>query len=89
MPTQQEMQHELGELIFKLTPYKKMKLMDDWKEYIEWDDRPVLWNFREGSRRVNKAIRIPVSITHHNSGTGQDETYLDWLLIGYEGADGG
>lgn len=81
-----QMEGKLGELICKRTPYTKMELPDDWEEYIEWDGKAVIWQFRELPRRVTKAIRIPVTITV-TKGT-QTEEYLDWLLIGYEGGGG-
>ena len=59
-----------------------------WQSQIEWDEQALLWNFREAARRVEKALRIPVTITYHNEATGHDETYQDWLLIGYEGGSG-
>ncbi len=77
-------EEDLGKLILKRTPYTKAELEDEWAEYVEWDGKPVLWNFREVPRRVTKAVRIPVTITVTKPG-GQAETYIDWLLIGYEG----
>ncbi len=80
MPSPEE---ELGKLILARTPYDKAELGDDWKEYVEWDIKTVLWHFRELPRRVTKSIRIPVTITVTKG--NQRETYIDWLLIGYEG----
>ncbi len=76
-------EEDLGKLILARTPYDKMELPDEWKDYIEWDGKTVLWNFREEPHRVTKAIRIPVTITITKG--NQKETYFDWLLIGYEG----
>jgi len=79
---------DLGEIICNRTPYKKMELPEHWEDRIEWDTQTGDWNFRGVARRVAKALRIPVIITYYNSQTGEDETYQDWLLIGYEGAGG-
>jgi hypothetical protein len=78
----------LGQLICRRTPYASMTLPAGWQNMIEWDEHTVLWNFRGIDSRVNKALRIPVTITYHNDQTGSDETYRDWLLIGYEGGSG-
>jgi len=89
-------EEDLGKVIFQSTPYSKMDLIDDWDEYIEWDNNTVFWNFREVPRRIRKAIRIPVQITifvaktTDTTGNKQyvEEKYLDWLVIGYEGGGG-
>lgn len=78
----------LGQLICARTPYKAMTMPAGWQNQIEWDEQRVVWNFRGTEHRVAKALRIPVTITYHNEATGRDETYLDWLLIGYEGGEG-
>lgn len=79
---------DLGQLICARTPYTAMTMPANWKDLIEWDGKTVVWNFREVGRRVVKALRIPVTITYYNAQTHQNETYLDWLLIGYEGGSG-
>ena len=79
---------DLGQLIRQRTPYKKMEVVANWKDQIEWDAQYVQWSFQGVNRRVAKALRIPVTVTIHNDKTGQDETYRDWLLIGYEGGSG-
>ena len=94
MPISQE--ERLGQVIFHNTPYSKMEFPLDLEEYIEWDGRPVVWNFRELPRRINKSIRIPVKITvvaeKIIDQTGKkdyiEQTYEDWLVIGYEGGAG-
>lgn len=78
----------LGQLICDRTPYHSMTMPAGWQNQIEWNGQRVLWNFRGADHRVAKAIRIPVTITYHNAATGHDETYQDWLLIGYEGGEG-
>ena len=65
-----------------------MTMPAGWQSQIVWDEHHVLWNFRGIDRQVAKAIRIPVTIIYHNDATGHDETYQDWLLIGYEGGEG-
>ena len=85
LPTPAEL---LGQLICARTPYKTMTMPDDWQNQIEWDGRRGRWSFRGTEHQVAKALRIPVVITYSNSATGQDETYRDWLLIGYEGGSG-
>jgi hypothetical protein len=85
-PTPDECQ--LGQLICQRTPYKAMAFPAGWQNQIEWDAHHIRWNFRGTDRQVGKAIRIPVLITYHNEATGNDETYQDWLLIGYEGGSG-
>ena len=80
-------EEDLGKLICKRTPYDKMEFPDDWEEYVEWDGKTIIWQFRELPRRVTKSIRIPVTIT---VGQGaKAEKYIDWILIGYEGGGGG
>ena len=80
------MEQELGQLICDRTPYPAMTLPPNWQNEIEWDEQTGPWNFRGVERRVAKALRIPVILTYHNAGTGNDEQYVDWLLIGYEGS---
>ena len=89
------MDEELGELICDRTPYTSMTLPTGWKDQIEWEAQPVHWNFREGSHRVAKSMRIPVTITNvvekidkTGAKTYVEEIYRDWLLIGYEGSGG-
>ena len=65
-----------------------MTMPVNWQNQIEWDEHGIVWNFRGTDRPVAKALRIPVLITYHNAATGHDETYQDWLLIGYEGGSG-
>lgn len=79
---------ELGKLICEQGPYGDMTLLQGWQNQVEWEARPVVWSFRDVGRRVNKAFRIPVQVTVKNERTGNMETYLDWLLVGYEGANG-
>ena len=86
MTMDQDQEQALGHLICNQTPYKAMKLAENWQKEIQWDERTGPWNFRGVDRRVAKALRIPVIITYHNAGTGEDEQYVDWLIIGYEGS---
>jgi len=89
-------EEQLGQVILQNTPYSKMELPDDFQDYIEWDGRPVVWNFRELPRRINKSIRIPVKITvvaekiidHTGKKDYIEQTYEDWLVVGYEGGAG-
>ena len=78
----------LGKLICDSTPYHKMDMPDGWKSEVEWDAQYGQWSFRGENRRVAKMLRIPVTVTVKNEGTGRYETYRDWLLIGYEGGSG-
>ncbi len=82
------MEQELGKIICDRTPYPAMTLPQNWQNEIEWDEQTGPWNFRGLDRRVAKALRIPVILTYHNAATGNDEQYVDWLLIGYEGSAG-
>ena len=75
-------ERELGKIICERTPYndKPMKFPDRWQQDIDWDEQTGPWNFRGVERRVARALRIPVIITHKGA------EYRDWLIIGYEGS---
>ena len=74
---------QLGTEICDRTPYDDMSVAGNWDRLIEWDAKPMIWQFKELPRRVAMSIRIPVIITYDG------EEYLDWILIGYEGGGGG
>ena len=76
------MERELGEVICHRSPYQPMRFPDNWKDEIDWDEQTGPWNFRGVDRRVARALRIPVIITHDGA------EYRDWLIIGYEGSAG-
>jgi hypothetical protein len=79
---------ELGEFICEKTPYSGMFMPADWQCEVEWDAGELQWSFRGVTRRVGKAMRIPVIVAFYNENTCQHEYYKDWLLVGYEGAGG-
>ncbi|MBI4011679.1 MAG: hypothetical protein HY359_05165 [Candidatus Rokubacteria bacterium] len=73
---------DLGDLIFRENPYgQSIELM---LKGIEQDTKYTgTWDFRTGSYRIAKALRIPYCYKD-----AQGVEIKEYLLIGYEGSGG-